>query len=192
MNLEIYEFHPKTKSVVVFHPISLLEFTGFDGLSMKDNWKIPRYKMFNKSRPIKDFISFQVGRTIIFSENARHSLEYLIGKYVEFLPFVELKKKQYFFLNVLNIVDCLDKKRTKIHYVQDRIICLDYIHFIKKRLPNSPIFKIPESMSYIFVRQSFIDAIINNNLTGAIFFNPDNKEFSKWEETSLKIRGLIY
>ncbi len=56
---------------------------------LADQWKPPPMRIQNKSRPVRDFVSWMMSAPVI-SERARGALEHLF-----FLPLIELRRKLY-------------------------------------------------------------------------------------------------
>lgn len=190
MQLKVYEFKPRANNVFSLQPIDLDHFGEFIGKPMKNGWQPPEIRIMSKTRPLKDFVSLML-KSPVFSEKAKNALESLIGKYVEFLPLIELKNRLYYAVNVIYLADCLDHDKTVFTYVQGKIICIEDIQFIYEKIPDVPIFKVPQDIGTVFVRQPFVDVVIQNQLTGAIFFDPNAKLFEKRDDTALDIPGLI-
>ncbi len=88
----------------------------FSGHSMARTWTPPpELKICNKSFRNPDFLSFSICAPAV-SQKAKDALELLIGQDCEFLPLVTVKKKHYYALNVLKVIDCLDLKKSEIQY----------------------------------------------------------------------------
>ena len=148
--------------------------THFIGQPMAERWNPPSLTIDGKALRLRDFVSWMIQAPVI-SDVARSALEPLVSKSVEFLPLIELRKKRYYAMNVLRLVDCLDRSESEILYSPDdpeRILTINKFQFDRGRIISAPIFKIPDDPSCVFVMQAFIDAVIDSRLTGAKFADP--------------------
>jgi len=147
--------------------------THFIGETMSSEWSPPELTVLNKSKPLKDFISFELTAPPV-SQRAKEALEPLIGLYCEFLPLIRLKNIDYYAINVLHVVDCIDREKSKILYSPvdpERILTVSEYRFIESKIPDVPIFKALAS-NEPFVRRDFVDCVIDNLLTNAVFRDP--------------------
>ncbi|HBA85379.1 MAG TPA: hypothetical protein DCZ95_14930 [Verrucomicrobia bacterium] len=154
----------------------------FVGLSMREQWNPPPLRIVGKSKRIRDFVSWMRAAPVV-SQRAQDVLFPLIGPYVEFLPLIEIRRKSFFAINVLNIVDCLDKERSVIHYATDdpqHILSIPVYVFRESAIPKSPLFKIPEDTGSVFVTQPFVDTVIKHALWGIGFADPTANQWGKF------------
>src|SRR5690554_3152186 len=90
------------------------------GSSLVHSWKPMPVKNFFKDKEgvfmnrIGDFPSLVIGDPV-FSEKAWGVFKPYIGKYTEPLPLITTEGK-YYALNILNIIDALDKENSEISY----------------------------------------------------------------------------
>jgi len=147
--------------------------THFVGISMKGDWVPPLLRISGKSKRLRDFISWMTSAPVV-SDKAKKTLEELIAPYTEILPLIELRGKQFYAVNVLKLVNCLDRKRSDIFFSPNdgRIVRVRKSFFLEDRVPDIPIFKVPEDAGQVFVTRSFVDAVIANGLRGAAFADP--------------------
>lgn len=148
--------------------------THFVGKAMRDDWRPPPVKVYGKSLRLRDFVSWMVQSPVV-SEKAKNTLDPVIGDLVEFLPLVELKRQHYFAMNVIKLVDCLDRNESKIVFSPNRtneILSIKTYHFVPSRVEDCAVFKLPDAPSVVFVRQSFVNVVIRSRLTGAKFADP--------------------
>ncbi len=153
--------------------------THFIGEKMVYNWVVPPVRIQGKSKRLRDFVSWMLSAPVI-SQRAKEALEPIIAPYVEMLPLVQLRGKQYYAVNVLRLVDCLDRKRSDIVYSPTdpgRIIDIFETFFITDYLEDVPIFKIPETRGEVYVTRPFVDVVIKNELAGAAFADPSKNPF---------------
>jgi len=155
--------------------------THFIGKPMQPNWQTPSIEILNKSKPVRDFVSWMRAAPVV-SEKARTYLDRCIGNRVEFLPLIQIKRKQLYAVNVLNVLDCLDIVRSDVLFDPSepgRIVDVIRFVFEPNKLPADPvIFKIPEDTGSVFVSQAMVDVIVACQLTGSLLLNPSANPFS--------------
>jgi len=152
----------------------------FIGDSMAADWHPPALRILGKTKRLRDFVSWMRGAPVI-SERAARSLKPLISAHAEILPLVELRGKPYFAVNVLSLIDCLDRERSEIQYSTtdvDRIVSIHRAVFRLGQGLTTPIFKLPDWTAQVYVTRSFIDAVIANGLRGAAFGDPGVNPFA--------------
>lgn len=157
--------------------------TSFISKPLVDNWKLPAIRVQGTSKRLRDFVSWMNSAPVV-SEKARNALEPLIGGHCEFLPLIELRGKQFYAINVLTSIDCLDRATSQILYAKDdpkHVIQISTYIFRDDVIPkNVPIFKIPDdNFGAVFVQKPFVDAVIANGLRGASFQDPGLNPFSQ-------------
>lgn len=140
----------------------------FNGKPELSVWKKPRIRISGSSKPLKDVLmgSFQAP---IVSENFVRVMQPICHSTVEFLPLMVLRNVPYYVLNVIEVIDCLDMERSDIVYspsFPDKIMRVDRFVFRSQARRGVPMFKIPQDMDEIFVRQLFIEAARENHLSG--------------------------
>jgi hypothetical protein len=153
--------------------------THFIGEKVFYHWTPPPIRIQGKSKGLRDFVSWMLSAPVV-SQRAKEVLEPLISPYVEILPLIQLRGKQYYAINVLRLVICLDRKRSNIEYSPtdpSGIIYLGETFFLKGRLEDVPLFKIPETRGEVYVTRPFVDLVIKNKLAGAAFADPSKNPF---------------
>ncbi len=123
-----------------------------------------------KERILGDYPHFVVP---VISQKAKELLESQISEYVQIFPLETGKLGQYYFLNILNVLDCLDREKSEIEYLPSS----DMIFEIKKwefnsilNNENSKIFIIKNQMGErIYVNEDIKTIIDHNQLKGFIF-----------------------
>jgi hypothetical protein len=186
--MRFFKFYSNGERAVSLVPVDLDYFQEhFTGRRMVSSWKPPAFDVLRRAKPIRDFVSWS-GSVIVVTARAKDRLERLIGPYVEFLPLATLKGKELFAVNVVEVVDCLDRKASKITPSRDdpsRIVHIGRFVFDRTRLRNVPVFKIPEWPASIFVSEEFARAVVSGRLTGAGFDDPEDIRYVKepWDGT---------
>lgn len=186
--MRIYHFYPDGEKAVSLVPADLDYFEEhFVGKRMTSTWKPPTFEVLRKSRPLRDFISW-FGSAMILTSKAKSAIEQLITPHVEFLPFVELKGHKLYAVNVIEVLDCLNRKASHVTFSSDdstRVIHIEKFAFIPQRLKKVPIFKVPERPQAIFVSEEFAQVVVKAKLKGAGFDNPEDIRYVKspWNGT---------
>jgi hypothetical protein len=181
MNVDVWLLYLSNNKNLGLIPHDLNYFqTHFIGQPMAANWQPPPVTVSGKSKRLQDFVSWMY-KAPVCSEKAKTCLEPVIGDYVEFLLLTHIKEKPYFAINVLKVVDCLDKDNSDLVYSSSEpgyIRNVETYGFIPDRLEHVPIFKVPLTVSSVFVTRDFVDVVINNKLWGAKFADPS---INSWE-----------
>lgn len=121
---------------------------------------------------ISDFPSLIMGDPV-FSEQAWRIFEPIIGSYTEPLPLITVEGK-YYALNILNIIDALDKENSQISYnkVTGRVSRVFKHVFNTDKIKDQLIFKVPETKGLeVYVSEEFKKIVEKNNLKGLDFSN---------------------
>lgn len=169
---------------------------GFVGKSMKENWEPVAVELINRSVKKYDFTAFG-SPYLIFNEKVLKALEPIIRDKVEYLP-IAYKAENLCFINVLNMVDCLDYKKAivDIHEKYKVVTKIKKYAFQEELLLDEVIFKIPEFKSYIFVTDKFRNVVLENGLTGFEFEEVWNSEEDESLENEMapimKYEGKAY
>lgn len=173
MRLSVYKLAVASdRSIVLRARLSWIE-QHFDGKSLKDYWQPPLLMLLNKAKPLKDFIAFDLKAPVV-SDRARVALAPLIGPYCECLPLINIEGIDYYAVNTLTVCDCVDLARSDILYSPDdpqRILTVNRYAFVETAVPDLPIFKV-FPYGPVFVRQPFVDCVIEHGLTNAEFYDP--------------------
>lgn len=176
MMMSVWQLWSNTKRAVSLQTDISYFADHFDGAPMPKDWTPPEIKVVAPSQRNTDFISW-LATVPVVSEKAKEALSSLIGPYVQFLPLIKLKK-QYYAMNVIHLVDCLDEETSRVTYRDDGTILNVYECFFKEdRLIEVPIFKLPNYTNSVFVTRSFVDCVIDNRLRGAQFQDPSQDYF---------------
>ena len=191
--MRIYSFYPNSEGALALMTEVAQEYfcKHFIGHRMRQSWKLPTFRILRHSRPIRDFVGWNLAALTI-TEKAKAALEPLIGEDVEFLPFATIKGKRLYAVNVIRIIDCLDMKKSNMSFSSDipgRVIFAMGFMFDPKKVEPCPIFKVPQWRGSIFVSHDFVEVVVRSKLTGAGFDNPEKILFVKrpWDGT---LRGL--
>lgn len=176
-------------------PHDLCYFDGkFIGQLMNVDWELPPpIKISGKSKKLPDFVGWMTKCPVV-SERAKNILEPIIGQHVQFLPFYDIREKKYFVMNVITLLDdVLDMERSDVFYAAGILVGVRKAFFKimqSKLLP--PIFKLSIDPSIIYVTAPFVQAVIDNKLTGAAMADPkkDALEFILKKQTSNIVIGI--
>jgi hypothetical protein len=154
----------------------------FVGRPMADSWKPPAIEMGNRSKKLKDFLSWMTKAPVV-SACARDVLAPLAGERCEFLPLLQIKKKQYFAVNVLHFVDIVDWANSDVQYGSDdptRIVEVRRYALHSGVIPDATIFKVPSYYADVFVTRPFVDAVIDACLNGVAFADPCVNQWARY------------
>jgi hypothetical protein len=148
--------------------------------------KIIKFKQI-KDKPEIVLGDFPTSSIPIISENAKEAIQEHFSKLVEIFPIdIKNKKKQkYYFMNAINIYDCLDIDNSEIEYFTDCSGIMEIKKYVFKELSEnkSRIFKIEnKERGEIYVNENTKQIIENANLLGFVFEDtslPYENPFSK-------------
>lgn len=152
----------------------------FNGSPMRLDWPPPPVEIHGKSKKVPDFVSWMTSAPVV-SEKAKSVLSPVIGESVQFLPFIKIKNKQFYALNVLAVkANVLDLERSEILFSScepRKILSLHTTIFSEDCRHNfPPIFKVSEAediLGDIFVTDKFAEIIVQHQLTGAALADPN-------------------
>jgi hypothetical protein len=152
---------------------------GFDG-SPIINWGEVLIDFENKK--MRDFISSGPGM-LAFSDKAVEFLMPFLEGNAQMLP-VKHHTQNYKLINVTNVKDAINYNISELKKIPTgRLIGINRFVFKEDVIKNQYIFKIPYFVtSYIFVSDSFRQAVIDNKLTGFDFVELWDSEASIEEE----------
>jgi len=142
----------------------------FDGTKRASKWKPVRMKLVKARKAPTDF-PFIGPHVPILSGRARAVVEPLVGSQAEFLPLAGLSPP-YFALNVLNVLDALDVKRSKVELDADdgTIAFVKRYAFKPEIVDGQTIFKVKDwEVTFVFVSEAFKKAVEKAKLTGVLF-----------------------
>ncbi|MFB5269429.1 imm11 family protein [Paenibacillus enshidis] len=163
------------------------------GQSMQQEWRPLRvlYKA-DKGKSI-DFPRYAPAMNV-FNDRAVSVLEPLIDGLVEFLPLID-DKYNFYFCNVINILDCVDHEKSVPEIMLDKIISYHSLYFKEDLLQTERrhIFKIPELVrTRVYVSDEFRDAVLEAGLKGLDFIQVWDSEFTKEDEIAEQQRYEDY
>ena len=154
--------------------------THFVGKTMPEDWPPPPIELSGKSKKIPDFMSWMTSAPVI-SEKAKLALEPILNGYAQFLPFLDIKGKKFYAMNVTHVeTHLLDIEKSVILYstAEPKVaLMLKQAYFVEP-LPSNlpPIFKITIStddvLGEIFVTKKFAEIMIERKLTGLALADP--------------------
>ncbi|HYG36923.1 MAG TPA: DUF1629 domain-containing protein [Clostridia bacterium] len=138
----------------------------FDCERIADTWRPLEMRVDLSQGPLCDFPALLAIIPVV-STKAKDTLSKLMGESVEFLP-VHVCGRPYFALNVLSVVDALDKpKCTFRRYSNGLIAEVTNYAFKPEALRGIHIFKLPETkFGEVLVSDQFIEAVTGANLIG--------------------------
>lgn len=141
----------------------------FDGQKKGEQYS-PVEVTFSGDGLLCDNMSLASGAST-FSKKAVDLLMPIMGSQVEVLP-LSFKTKQYFLVNVINILDCIDYDASEFERYEPngRIMFFHKYSFREDKLLKSNIFKTTDEPEGIpFVTDAFVDFVKKSDLTGFKF-----------------------
>ena len=142
----------------------------FTGKPLPADWKLPKHKAEYTKFPLNDFVD-GFTRAPFVSGRAKQALEPVIGQEAEFRAIGKILGNDYYIMNVTNIVDCLDEKKSDLIYSPDdgRVLSLRQAVFVPDRLPDASLFGVPQDVTPIYATDRFVEAVRKYRLTGVGF-----------------------
>jgi hypothetical protein len=149
----------------------------FIGKPLPDGWKLPKYIAEYTKFPLNDFVRGHTEAPFV-SERAKKALTPILGDEAEFRSIGKILDEDYYVMNVINVVDCLDEKKSNIVRGDDgRVMALLDAVFLPNRIPDSKVFKVPQNTTRIYATYRFVDIVRKHQLTGIGFELADNVKF---------------
>lgn len=172
----------------------------FNGAPMSTGWRPPPITISGKSKKLPDFISWMVGAPVV-SEKAMLALAPVLNGLVQFFPFHEIKGKEFYAMNVLQVEsDLLDLEKSEIVYGSSeprRVLMIERAIFVEP-LPVDlpPIFKVSirgQILGDIFVTRPFANVLVEHQLTGAALGDPSQYPLKMIlaEKPANVVRGVV-
>jgi hypothetical protein len=144
----------------------------YQGKPEGQDWQPPQIGVVGKSYPLKDVLMCSFGSPIV-SDRFRAVMEPICAAHAEFLPLTVLRRVPYFVFNVTEVVDCLDKTRSRWKFPHNEF------YFDEKKVKHVPVFKVPESLNNVFVTDCFVIAAREAKLTGIGLDDPNKESLIK-------------
>jgi len=169
-----------------FENVDFLEFlqTSFNGQNLPADWKLPKHTLGNPQKAILDFVNGYLQAPFVSQRVADILGDRLIGQ-AEFRHVGKLKGKEYYVMNVIRLCDCLDLQNSKYRVSSadpSKIIAVDQFAFVPDRIPNVPLFKVPQDTGRIFATDTFVDWVREYRFTGVGFEDPANLGLTRIEK----------
>jgi len=136
------------------------------GEPMLNQWVQPPLEVVDGE--ICDVISYRPGALII-SKHAMEKMTPFIENEVEFLPIKLKGMGDYYVLNVVNVIDCLDMSKSEVRYHADgkTVRTIRDYKFYENMIDNVCLFKIPQSAgSEILATEKFKCLMDELNIKG--------------------------
>jgi hypothetical protein len=141
--------------------------------SAANAWASPTVFEFDEGpQRVGDFPSFSNFSSVpVFSERAWSALSPLIGNCCERLPLVHPSGAQYYFIHVMQTVDCLDLDRSELKRYSDGGVMRVVRYALKQEmLHGKHLFKLPQSAGGdLLLDDELRSAIVAAKLVGLTF-----------------------
>lgn len=145
--MKIYRVEPDVNNFQYFmledDGLLLSEMLNFDGTPKADKWEAPAVYILKPKLKAGNFPDLFSKAVIVVDEVALELLRDLLEMSGDLLPFSH-EDKLYHVVNVTECINVLDTHRTRWRYEKCRPPIDRYV-FHRKRLTQSPLFKIPET-----------------------------------------------
>lgn len=140
----------------------------FEGQRIGEEWKTFRAEL-DPEQQIGNFTDIDPG-VLICDAFAYSKLEEAISEEIEVLP-IQIDDLEMYVLNVINVIDCLDKSESVIEYFSDGGVAgIKQYAFDMGSLADVKLFKIPQfSRTEIYATDAFRNLVLNASLTGLTF-----------------------
>lgn len=166
--MSIYRVQASVESVRYATVTDFSELPSFDGAPISR--PLPTVDIVGRGK-LRDFIYLKPG-VVVCNLKARDLLRSNLGGDVEFVEIKSNVGGPYFLLNVLRVVDALDKTRSSIKRFPDseRVKEISKYAFQEKTLLGLSLFKLPENPSQdIYATTKFLEYFREVGLTGLDF-----------------------
>lgn len=143
-----------------------------------DKWLLLSCKFYEslyESKRLGNFLHSSNG--LVLDQKAAQLFQAWVAPSIELLP-LKTDHGDFYLLHVLDIIDCIDYKRSEIIYYQStgRLAGIPKRVFRKELIAGKHIFMLPEDgMPNIYISDEFKKAIEDNGLEGVKFIK-------RWEE----------
>ena len=148
------------------------ETQSFDGRNKSECWDPIKVKRMEPEKGLSLSDTPWLNTPIpIFSGRVKKAMESFLGDAVEFLP-ITFDEGEFWIVNVTNVLDCIDYEKAKLRRFASsgRVMLFEKYCFIKERVMDENIFKIPElPIMYPFVSDRFKEQIELNKFCGFKF-----------------------
>lgn len=149
---------------------SLIKLKVTSGRSLGKLWPKVIVDVTSKYEPADSFIS---GPLLIVSKRLAEAISGIVSKEdVEFLALdVVFKNKvygDYYFLNVLNVFDALDRRNAIFTEIDNVIDCIDRVSINESAAYERPIFQLDSIEWLIVVNDAVVECIEKGNFTGVV------------------------
>lgn len=151
----------------------------WSGESKAQNWQAPKLQWLsdeftNSDDKVGDFLGFS--GVIAVSKKAKNILEGLLDSQAEFLPVIGPDGiDEWFLLNVTNVVDCLDRSKSKYKIYSSGRVGPCTHGFINEPDESVKIYQVKGYQPRIFISDSVKRVIESEALTGVLireYINP--------------------
>jgi|GEM_PF-5422424 len=148
------------------------EFPYFEGEKVQYDWSLFSEVLlsFNPQKPISNLHEFVVGGLALDSY-AFLKLKKILPQEIQLFP-LKIDDIDMKIVNILDVIDCLDKTKSDIEYFDNSKDVMDVNKYVFKTNPikNRTIFKIPQLVrTELFATDRFRDAVLDFCLSGLLF-----------------------
>jgi hypothetical protein len=151
-------------------------FLSFDGSSRASTWKpvkVRRVRADERQAAKASDFPWLGAHALVMRRQVIDTIGDLLSKYGEILPLSTEDGTELFVLNVTNVLDALDEKRSELTRFREsnRIMRIKKPVFKPAMIANAEIFRLPYRASPTYVSQIFVDRVNGVGLEGLEFLS---------------------
>lgn len=141
----------------------------FIGKPLPLTWKLPKYTAEYTNFSLNDFLHGHIQAPFV-SAHAQKKLAPILKGQAEFRSIGKIRGEDYYVMNVINVIDCLDENQSEILRGDDgRVMSLRQAVFLPHGIPDSVVFKVPQDTTRIFTTNRLVDLVREHKFTGIGF-----------------------
>ena len=145
----------------------------FNGSSLNDNWLVPSYSFVYDEGELYNFISIDAIDTFLCDADGRDFLVSLLKNKIEILPFVKIQDRDFFVVNLLNVVEAVDFDKSIPIYLPEpnrKLWRFEPFVFSWRKVKDELLFKeSTRPTNGIYCTQTFRDLYEKSGLIGIAF-----------------------
>jgi hypothetical protein len=155
----------------------------FFGKPLPKEWRLPQHRLEGKGR-LRDFIQGYSDAPFV-SSRAYDCLSNKVKDCAELRSIGCIRGVEYFLMNVLRVIDCVDIKKSDVRYYSDEPDkVMGFGHYSFRRdmgnaIHKTSVFILPYGPRAIFVNDEFVNRVRACKLTGIGFEDPNNQGIMK-------------
>ena len=139
------------------------------GISIKNSWTNIHVCIDNIQKKLQTPDIFNLLTKTVINKRAFEELRNILENKVELLPVI-YQHEEYYLMNVLNVLDCLDMDKSKVIMLsENKIMFIDKYYFKYDIIKNEDIFLVMQHRIEILISDRLKNKIESRNLKGLQF-----------------------